>query len=314
MPDASAQNPSEETPSSREDLPRLLKPLYEADDDVAVGGLRLGVAGDLRWAVADLSAPVEYIRRRLDLAPIPAVALGRALAAAALLLRFSTKHPGRLRLEIAGDGPIGRVMAEVDGSGWMRANVGEQRFGFDDGSLDVGRAVGEGLMRVTQVLPGKDPWVSQVKLVSGEIGKDLVHFLHQSQQVRSAALLGVLPTPDGISAAGGLLVEALPGADGEDVRRLEEQIAGLESIGELLEEGGADRLAEAVLAPFEPDELERHELRYGCVCRRDELLERVQSLPDDDLAEITADSGTCELQCAFCDGTILFTVDELRLA
>lgn len=292
---------------------RILPPLYDLDADVATGSLRLGVAGDLRWAVVDLSAPVEYVRQRLDLAPIAAVALGRSMAAAALLLRFSSKSPGRLRFDLLGDGPLGRVAVEVDGEGLLRGMVDEQRFGFEDGSLDVGRAVGNGMLRVTQTFPGSDPWVSQVKLVSGEIGQDLVHYLHQSQQVRSAALLGVLPTPEGIAAAGGLLVEALPGASDEQVRRLEKRIAGLAGVGSLLEQGGAGRLAEELLAPFDPDELERHTLRYGCRCSREMLRDRLLTLPSEDLGEALDDKGTCVLVCAYCDGSIAFGPDDLGL-
>ncbi|MDA8019756.1 MAG: Hsp33 family molecular chaperone HslO [Thermoanaerobaculia bacterium] len=292
---------------------RILPPLYDLGVDVATGSLRLGIAGDLRWAVVDLSEPAEYLRARLDLAPIPAVALGRAMSAAALLLRFSSKNPGTLRFEILGEGPLGRLMVEVDDEGLLRATVAEQRFGFEDGSLDVGRAVGDGTLRVTQTFPGSEPWVSQVKLVSGEIGQDLVHFLHQSQQVRSAALLGVLPTPDGIAAAGGLLVEALPGADDQQVRQLEQRIDALDGIGTLLEQGGADRLAEELLASFEPEELERHTLRYGCRCSRESLRQRLLSLPAEDLTEAVDEKGTCVVVCAYCDGSIAFGPDDLGL-
>lgn len=291
---------------------RILPPLYDLDAEVATGGLRLGVAGDLRWAVVDVSAPVEYLRRRLDLAPVPAIALGRAMSAAALLLRFSSKSPGRLRFDVLGDGPLGQINVEVDDEGLLRGMVGQQRFGFEDGSLDVGKAVGEGMLRVTQTFPGSEPWISQVKLVSGEIGEDLVHFLHQSQQVRSAALLSVVTTSEGIGAAGGLLVEALPGADEAQVQALEERIGALESIGALLEQKGARGLADEVLAPFAPRELEAHTLRYGCGCTRESLRQRLVGLPPEDLADAVDENGTCVLVCAYCDGSIAFDAEELR--
>jgi molecular chaperone Hsp33 len=301
------------TDSTADPSTRRLSPLFAATDTGAPGSLRLGVAGDLRWAVVDLSAPVESLRQRLDLAPLPAIALGRSMAAAVLLLRFSTKVPGSLRFEVRGDGPLGPILVDVDASGVVRGKVEAPRFGFDDGALDVGRAVGAGLLRVVQEAPGREPWTSQVRLVSGEIGVDLVHFLHQSQQVRSAALLGVLPTPAGITAAGGLLVEALPGASDDQVAVLERQIAGLGGIGSLLAEGGAAGLADAVLEPFEPEELERHEIRYGCRCSRQGMVDRLSTLPAEDLADIVDGDGTCELVCAFCDGHMRVTVDELGL-
>ncbi|MEM6795712.1 MAG: Hsp33 family molecular chaperone HslO [Acidobacteriota bacterium] len=279
------------------------------------GLLRLGVAGggDLRWAVVDLTTPVEAARQRLDMAPLPAVALGRAMAAAVLLLRFSTKQPGRLRFEVMGRGPLGRVTAEADDEGFLRGMVDELRFpGFEDDPLAVGRAVGSGLLRVTQDFAGRpEPWISQTALVDGEIGNDLVHFLHQSQQVRSAALLGVTVKPSGVVAAGGLLVEALPGAREESVEALEGNIAGLPGVGELIIEGGERALGAAVLAGLEVEELEQHTIRYACRCRRDTLLDRLRTLPEADLREAADPQGRAILQCGYCHRQFVFSLDEL---
>ncbi|MEM8932617.1 MAG: Hsp33 family molecular chaperone HslO, partial [Acidobacteriota bacterium] len=275
-------------------MERRLSPLVD-DASAAAGSLRLGLAarGDLRWAVVDLSAPVEAMRRRLDASPTAAVAVGRAMTAATLLLRFSTKVPGRLRLEVRGDGPLGRIRAEIDANGRLVGMVDELRFaGFDDAphALDIGRAVGKGILRVTQESSARDePWVSQTALVDGEIGNDLVHYLHQSQQVRSAALLGVLPGPEGIRSAGGLLVEALPGADEASIRQLEAAIVGLDGVGATLEAGGLDALTDAVLGSLDVEELERHSIRYACRCRREALLEQLQGMPEDQIRAIADD-------------------------
>ena len=292
------------------------QPLFDLPTDEADQGvLRLGIAGDgdLRWAVADISRPLEAMRSRLDLSPTAAVALGRALAASSLLLRFSTKYPGRLRLEIDGDGPLGRLYAETDSEGRLRGLVGEPQFpGFDEGRLEIGRAVGDGMMRVTQEFAGRrEPWVSQTKLVDGEIGNDLVHFLLQSQQIRSAALLSVKPGPAGILAAGGLLVEAFPEADDDAVSRLEKNIAALPAIGELLDGGGSEALLDAALDGLGREELESYALSYACDCSRESLLDRLRTLPESDLADIGDDEGKAILECAYCQGEIVFSVAEL---
>ncbi len=279
----------------------------------AGGVLQLGVAanGDLRWAAVDVAGPLEEARRRLDLSPIAAVALGRALAAAALILRFTTKNAGRIIFEILGDGPLKKVIAEADSEGRLRGLVGEPQLATpEDGSLAIGWAVGSGTLRVTREHDG-GRYSSQVALESGEVGRDLVHFLEQSQQIRSAALLGVLPRPSGIAAAGGVLVEAFPGIGEETLTRLESNIAALGGVSTCLAAGGIAGLRDAVLVDFDREELERHTLVYACRCSRESLLPQLQQLTAADLDELVDASGTCAAECAFCGEVYRFHRDEL---
>ncbi len=286
-----------------------------------LGELQLGVAGngDLRWAAVDVSGPVEEARRRLDLSPIAAVALGRALVAAALLLRFTTKEAGRLVVEVLGDGPLRKIVAEVDTAGRLRGMVGEPRLETpDDGKMKIGWAVGRGTLRVTREGEGgadsrTGRYSSHVELVTGEMGRDLAHFLEQSQQIRSAALLGVLPQPAGIAAAGGVLVEAFPGTPEETVARLEANIAGLGGVSQTLAEGGIRGLRDAVLAGFDRDDLERHDLAYRCRCSRQGLQDQLRRFPDDDLEATFDDAGRCVAECAFCGNRYIFRRDELSV-
>ena len=287
--------------------------LNNTTDEEFVGELRLGVAGrgDLRWAVADIAGPLEAIRRAVDLSPIAAVALGRALAAAVLVLRFTTKEPSRLVLEVLGDGVLGKIVAEVDGGGRLRGRVDEPRVATpEDGSMAIAWAVGEGTLRVTQESE-RGRYSSQVELVSGEIGKDLVHFLHQSQQIRSAALVSVLPLSEGIGAAGGLLVEAFPGAAEEALGRLETNIAALDGVGESLAAGGLEGLRDAVLADFDCEELEAHPLRFSCRCREGSLLAQIRGMATEDLDAMADEEGKIIAECAFC--TTRYTIDREAL-
>ncbi len=284
-------------------------------DQEPEGELRLGVAaaGDLRWAVADVAGPLEAIRDRLDLSPIAAVALGRALAAAVLVLRFSTKEPGRLVLEVLGDGPLGKIVAEVDDGGRLRGLVGDSLVATpDDGSLAIAWAVGQGTLRITRESE-RGRYSSQVELKSGELGKDLVHFLHQSQQIRSAALLGVWTRPDGIGAAGGLLVEAFPGVAEETLERLEANIAAVGDVGRCLAAGGQEALCDAVLAGFDVECLERLPLRFACRCRRDALQAQIQGLPAEDLDAMVDEDGKIIAECAFCATRYEIDREELRV-
>ncbi len=284
-------------------------------DEELEGELLLGVAGggDLRWAVADVSGPLEAIRRALDLSPIAAVALGRALAAAALVLRFSTKEPGRLVLEVLGDGVLGKIVAETDGGGGLRGRVDEPRVATPkDGGLAIAWAVGEGRLRVTRESE-RGRYSSQVELISGEIGKDLVHFLHQSQQIQSAALLSVLPRPEGIGAAGGLLVEAFPGVAEQTLERLEANIAALGGVGQHLAAGGPERLRDAVLSGFDREDLESYPLGFRCSCRRETLKARIQGMAAEELDAMAGKDGKIIAECAFCASRYVIDREELRV-
>ena len=293
-------------------------PLKEgpAPVDPGRGTLELGVAarGDLRWAAVDVSGPLEEARRRLDLSPLAAVALGRTLSAASLLLRFTTKNPGSLLVEVLGDGPLGKVLAEVNSEGHLRGTVGNPRVPTpEDGSLSLAPAIGQGLLRVTQE-GERGRYTSHVELVTGEIGTDLAHYLEQSQQIRSAALLGVLPRPNGIAAAGGLLVEAFPGVPEETLSGLEHNIEELHGVSALLAQGGMPGLRDALLIGFDREDLEHHVLRYQCSCDRDRLRDGLETLGRQQLEEVMDPDGKCRAACAFCGNQYEFHIDDLTLA
>lgn len=277
--------------------------------------LTTGLAGrgTLRWVAADLTLVVEEARRRHDLSPIAAVALGRAMTAAALLQRISLKQVSSLVLEVKGDGPLSPVLAEINSAGEIRGMVGDPHVETPpDGAMRIAAAVGSGSLRVTREESG-GRYTSQVELVTGELGDDLTHYLEQSEQIRSAVLLGVLPKPMGIAVAGGLIVEALPGTDDEIIEDLEESIRSLDGVSACLAKGGLDGLVEAVLGPFDREVLEYQRLDFHCRCDREILLPQLRSLAREDLASVVGSDGKCEAVCAFCGERYLFDAEELRL-
>jgi molecular chaperone Hsp33 len=282
----------------------------------AQGTLELGLAGQgaFRWAVADITNVMEEVRERFDLWPVPAAALGRCLAGAALLQRLSTKSPSRLMLEVRGDGPILRVLAEADDAGNLRGMVGDGRVQVPDwpgGKLGVGRAVGKGYLRVLREYEQGNSYQSQVELVSGEIGEDVAYYLSQSEQRQSAVLLGVLGKPSGVVAAGGMVVEVLPGAPEETVARLESNIAGIRGVSHLLEEGGAPHVIEQVLAGLDRETKEVRPLRYRCRCSRERLREHLVLLSAEDRDYLREEDGSIKADCAFCATQYRFAPEEL---
>lgn len=291
----------------------MSEPIIESP---AEGRLQLGLAGGgaFRWAVVDITEVVEEARFRLDLSPVAAAALGRALAGSALLLRLATKTPSRLVVEVSADGPLRRVIAEADDEGNLRGMVGNARVDVPatpEGKLAVGRAVGRGRLQVLREHPGGS-YQSQVELVSGEIGADLTHYLAQSEQTRSAVLLGVLARTEGITGAGGMIIEVLPGAEEEVIAALEGNIGRAGGVSRLVEEGGVGTLLDAVLRDLEPEVREERPLRYRCRCSRQRLLRHLVLLPRNERLELAEADGSIAAECAFCGTEYRLPLEELE--
>lgn len=286
-------------------------------ETAAEGRLELGLAGDgaLRWAAVDLTGVLREARDRRDLGPVSTAALGRCMAGAALLLRLSTKTPTRLVLEVRGDGPLRQVLAESDDEGNLRGMVGEARVDVPhrpDGKLNVGGAVGRGILRVIREHGSGGSYNSQVELVTGEIGDDLAHYLEQSEQTASAVMLGVLARPDGVAAAGGMIVEVLPGASDEAISSLQDNIARVRGVSHLIDEGGIPNVLETVLSGFDRELKEVRPLRYRCRCSRERLLRHLILLSASDRDYLREGDGTIDADCVFCGEHYRFTPEELQ--
>lgn len=293
------------------------KESMEEKTPFAEGRLQAGMAQgrSLRWVAADLSQIVEAARLRLDLSPVAAAALGRCLTGAALLLRLLAKTPSRLVLEVVGKGPLRRILAEADEEGNLRGMVGQPRVDLPptaSGKLPVGQAVGPGTLRVNRDY-GKGSYQSQVELVSGEIGEDLAHYLAQSEQIRSAVLLGVLAKPEGVAGAGGIIIEALPQATSQTLDTLQENIRQNPSVSRMLEAGGVNQVLDSILATLESEVLEVRPLRYRCRCNRERLLEHLILLAAEHREGLQDAAGRVDVECVFCGSRYQFRPEELRI-
>jgi molecular chaperone Hsp33 len=291
--------------------------MTSTDTNAAESRLQVGLAGEghLRWAVADLTSVVQEAQARRDLGPVATAALGRSMAGAALLLRLASKTPSRLTIDIRGDGPILRVIAEADDEGNLRGLVGETHVDvphWDNMKLAVGRAVGNGFLCVRRDFPGGHSYQSHVELVSGEIGDDLIYYLQQSQQTDTAVvLLGVLGRPSGVVAAGGMIVEALPGAPESVVEALGRNASGLPGITDLLETGGLPHVVDTVLSGLDREVKEVSALRYRCRCGREKYLRQLLLLPAEDRDYLAAEDGSIETDCVFCGARYVYRPEEL---
>jgi len=286
--------------------------------EAAPGRLEFGIAGrgSLRWAAADLGPLLEAARLRLDLSPVAAGALGDSLTAAALLLQFASKSPSRLVLDIRGDGPLKKVVTEVDELGNLRGMVSAPRadVAVEAGpstELPIGAALGNGFLRVLREVRGISHQ-SVVQLGAGRLALDVAHYLEQSEQRRSAVLLGVLAKPEGIAAAGGMLVEHLPGTPENALWAVEQNVLGLREVSRVLESGGLPGLVAEVLNGLDVQESGAKALHYRCRCARERLREQLALLTWSDREHLRHEDGSTEAECAFCGTIYRFERQELE--
>ena len=291
---------------------------------MADGQLRVGLAagGQLRWATAEMTEIVETARQRRDLSPLASVALGQMMTGAGLILRLQSKTPVRLILDSQGDGPLGRVTAEADDRGRLRgsvtvpqAQISSQEGGAGRG-IDASLGLGEGNIKVIRQMPNIT-YESVVPLLEGKgVSQQLTHFLQQSDQTKSALLLGVLVKPTGVAAAGGLIVEALPGADDDLLQTLEVTFESVPSVSRCLEEEGTEGLMSAVLGELDREVMEELPLTYACNCDRDRLRLHLANLPAEDRDHLLSvgepgQQAFTQVDCNFCGAQYRFSAEEL---
>lgn len=274
--------------------------------------------GKVRGLAALTTRAVEEARARHGLAPTAAAALGRALTACAML-GAGLKGNQKVMVEVAGDGPLGRIVAEATASGALRGYVRHPGLHLplnDQGKLDVGGAVGKGSLHVTKDLGLREPYRGAVPLISGEIGEDIAYYLQKSEQTPSAVAVGVLIDADSsVRAAGGIIVQLMPGADKEVglVDALEARLGSMPAISRAIDEGArpVDLLSE-VLAGFDPEVVGAKGLVFRCACSKERFGRGLVALGKDELEEIIASQGNAELVCHFCSAKYHFDEEELR--
>lgn len=277
--------------------------------------------GTVRAMAAVTTATVEQARRRHGTAPTATAALGRSLTAAGLL-GVALKAGQTIQVRILGDGPLGGVLAMSDAAGMVRGYVANPDVHLPltaSGKLDVGGAVGRGTLHVTLDLGLRVPYHGSVPLVSGEIAEDLASYLVISHQIPSVVALGVLVSPsERVMAAGGLIVQVMPGADARTVSYLEQRAGVLPAVTSMISRGRTpEEMVEAVLGEMPNQVVERGAVRFRCRCTRRKVQHVLISLGESDLREILAEQGQVEVRCNFCGARYLFDgedVDELILA
>jgi molecular chaperone Hsp33 len=253
--------------------------------------------------------------RRHGAQPTAAAALGRALTGGALFGAL-LKTGQRVALRFEGNGPLGKILVEAESNGAVSGYVGapEADLTDRDGRLDVAGALGRaGFLTVTKDLGMKEPYRGMVQLVSSEIAEDLAYYLTSSEQIPSAVGLGVLVGPEGITAAGGFLVQAIPPQDDAVTDLLMERIGSLPSVSESLAGGMTPEELLALLFDGVPyDTLEKRALAFSCSCSREKVERALISLGAGELQKLIEEKGEAEVTCEFCRERYPFGREELE--
>ena len=244
-------------------------------------------------------------------------ALGRLLTAASMMGNMLKTADGTLTLRVAGEGPIGTVVAASDSDGNVRGYVTNPVVEIPlnaKGKLDVGGAVGNGTLYVIKDLGMKEPYVGQIPLTTGEIAEDITAYYAISEQIPTVCALGVLVNPDlTVKAAGGFIIQLLPGAMESDIVKLEESVNSLESVTKMLADGKTpEEILKLALKNFEYEILYTEDVSYKCKCSRSRTAAALSSIGDEDLREIIADGKDTEVVCHFCNKQYIFTVDDIQ--
>lgn len=284
-----------------------------------MGKIYRAVGGDdfIKITVIEGRDVVEQAQQIHGLSPTACAALGRTLCAASMMGDMMKEDDASVTVRINGGGPIGSIVAVSDCAGNVRGYVDEPGCELplrSDGKLDVGGAVGrDGLLTVSKDIGLREPYIGSTELVSGEIAEDFTRYYVESEQVPAAVGLGVLVDTDRtVRAAGGFIVQLMPGAPDGLIEKLEDNIFFMDTLTTILAEDGPEEIIEQVMKGLEPRVMEIHDVEYRCPCSRERVTEALRSIGSESLSELAAEEKEVTVDCQFCGKQYCFSAGELR--
>lgn len=273
--------------------------------------------GQIRVFAATTRDLVEKARKIHGTSPVATAALGRLLTGAAMMGSMMKGRGDVLTVQIMGDGPIGSVTVTADSMARVKGFVQNPEVmlpASKEGKLDVGGAVGMGMLRVIKDLGLKEPYVGETELISGEIAEDLTVYFATSEQTPSSVALGVLMNRDNtVAQAGGFIIQLMPDATEEVISHLEQKLTEVTSVSGLLEEGMTpEEILEYIFAGFDLKLLDKIPTSYYCNCSKERVEKALISLGAKELNAMIEDGEPITMNCHFCDTSYTFSVDELK--
>lgn len=273
--------------------------------------------GTVRAYAIQSTDTVEEARRRHDTWATASAALGRTLTISTMMGAM-LKGTAKLTVKLEGDGPTGPIIADANAHGDVRGYITNPHVDFelnDKGKLDVARAVGTtGNLSVVKDLGLKDHFTGQVPIVSGEVSEDFTYYFANSEQVPSAVGAGVLVNPDHtILAAGGFIVQIMPGATEETISQIEASISQIPPISTLIREGKTpEDIINQLFGDGQVRFLEKMPVQFLCTCSIDRIKDAIKSLGAEEIDQMIEQDGGAEATCHFCNETYHLNIEELE--
>lgn len=270
--------------------------------------------GQMSVAVLDTTEMVNEAIRIHKLSPTAAAALGRTLTACTFMSGCLKSESDKLSITVAGDGIGGKITACGNGALDIRGSIENPSADLPpraDGKLDVGGLVGKnGRITVVRSMGLKEPWSGSSELVSGEIAEDFAAYYAFSEQQPTAIALGVKIGRDGkCLGAGGVVVQAMPGAEDKNLEEAENKVKSLGNISTVIESEGAENVMKKI---FGAEKYDEYFPRYKCLCSREYVKEILKSLGKEELLEIIEKEGKIKVDCQFCDNVYEFGLQDVE--
>ncbi|MDQ0209226.1 Hsp33 family molecular chaperone HslO [Alkalicoccobacillus murimartini] len=254
--------------------------------------------------------------RRQGTWPTASAALGRTMMASSMM-GMMLKGEEKLTVKVEGGGPIGSIVADSNAKGETRGYVTNPQVHFelnDNGKLDVARAVGtDGPLSVVKDLGMREPFTGSIPIVSGEIGDDFTYYFANSEQTPSSVGVGVLVNPDNtIKAAGGFILQLMPGADDEVISEIEKRLSSIPPISKLVDLGmPPEEILYSVLGEEAVTILETSPIEFKCKCSKERIAKAIISLGQPEIEAMIEEDGGAETVCHFCNEAYQFSVEDL---
>ncbi|MBK3496899.1 Hsp33 family molecular chaperone HslO [Viridibacillus sp. YIM B01967] len=277
----------------------------------------LGFNNSVRAFAVSTTETIGEAQRRHDTWPTTSAALGRTMTAS-VMMGAMLKGEDKITVKVEGNGPVGPIIVDANAKGEVRGYVTNPHVEFElnpQGKLDVRRAVGaEGTLTVVKDLGLRDFFSGQVPIVSGEIAEDFTYFFATSEQVPSSVGLGVLVnTDDSILAAGGFIIQLMPGVEDETITEIEKHLSNIEPVSKMIEKGYTpEEILEAVLGKENVQMLDTMPVKFECNCSKERFGAAIISLGESEIRDMIEEDGKAEAQCHFCQEKYQYSKEELE--